>query len=82
MVFNLKTKHLYFIPGAAEWLQTTDEVISSWKNISGLESGSLYEVRIIATTEGLYSASHIEVVRTKGISEFFWSLFFFVINFS
>lgn len=53
---------------AAEWLRTTDEVISSWKNITDLESGTTYEVRVVATNGGVRHVSHIEEVTTRGIA--------------
>ena len=52
---------------AAEWLRTTDEVLSSWKNITNLEAGTTYELRVVATNGGVTRASHIEEVTTDGI---------------
>lgn len=54
---------------APEWLKSTDEVISTWKNISGLESGTTYELRVVATTGNVRQASHIERVTTDGIGK-------------
>uniref|UniRef100_A0A2C9KWE9 Neuroglian n=1 Tax=Biomphalaria glabrata TaxID=6526 RepID=A0A2C9KWE9_BIOGL len=51
-----------------EWLRSTDEVINSWKNISNLEPGTTYEVRIKATNGEYSVASGIEEVRTSGIA--------------
>ena len=55
------------VSDAAEWLRTTDEVLSSWKNITNLEAGSTYELRVVATNGGVTRASHIEDVTTDGI---------------
>ncbi|KAK7102380.1 neuroglian-like isoform X2 [Littorina saxatilis] len=53
---------------AAEWLRTTDEVISSWKNITNLESGETYDLRVVSTNGGVSRASHIEEVTTDGVA--------------
>ncbi|KAK7102376.1 neuroglian-like isoform X2 [Littorina saxatilis] len=53
---------------AAEWQRTVDEVISSWKNITDLEAGTTYELRVVATTGGVRRASSIEDVTTDGIA--------------
>ena len=55
------------VSDAAEWLRTTDEVLSSWKNITNLEAGTTYELRVVATNGGITRASHIEEVTTDGI---------------
>lgn len=52
-----------------EWFRSTDEVINTWKNISNLEPGTTYEVRIKATNGDSSVASGIEEVRTEGIGE-------------
>ncbi|KAK7486747.1 hypothetical protein BaRGS_00022031, partial [Batillaria attramentaria] len=52
---------------AAVWLRTIDEVLSSWKNITDLEAGTTYEIRVVATNGGVRRASHIEEVTTRGI---------------
>ncbi|CAL1541881.1 unnamed protein product [Lymnaea stagnalis] len=51
-----------------EWIRSTDEVINTWKNISNLEPGTTYEVRIKATNGPISVASSIAEVRTEGIA--------------
>ena len=55
---------------AAEWLRTTDEVISSRTDITDLEAGTTYELRIVATNGGVTRASNIEEVTTDGTGWF------------
>ena len=77
----LSNGHLFVtrLSVAAEWLRTTDEVMSSWKNISYLEAGTTYEVRVIATNGGQRRASHVKDVKTGGIGEC-WSLWYCVMG--
>ena len=64
---------------AAEWLRTTDEVISTWTDIVNLEAGTTYELRIVATNGGVTQASSIEEVTTDGIGWFDPMLTFFLL---
>ncbi|BFZ08082.1 hypothetical protein BsWGS_11121 [Bradybaena similaris] len=50
----------------AEWIRTTDEVVNTWKNVSNLEPGTKYEIRIKATNGPIVAASAIEEVITDG----------------
>lgn len=50
----------------AEWLRTTDEVVNTWKNVSNLEPGTTYELRIKATNGKTSVASGIDEVTTDG----------------
>uniref|UniRef100_A0A0B7A4I7 Neuroglian n=1 Tax=Arion vulgaris TaxID=1028688 RepID=A0A0B7A4I7_9EUPU len=49
-----------------EWIRTTDEVVNTWKNVSNLEPGTKYEIRIKATNGPIVAASAIEEVTTRG----------------
>ena len=66
--------------GAAEWLRTTDEVISTWTDIANLEAGTTYELRIVATNGGVTRASSLEEVTTDGIGWFDPMLTFFLLT--
>ncbi|GFS23806.1 neural cell adhesion molecule L1-like protein [Elysia marginata] len=50
----------------AEWLRTTDEVVNTWKNVSNLEPGTTYELRIKATNGKISVASGIDEITTDG----------------
>ncbi|PVD25037.1 hypothetical protein C0Q70_15534 [Pomacea canaliculata] len=52
--------------GAPEWRRSIDEVISTSKDIKGLEPGTTYELRVVATSGNASRASHTERVRTHG----------------
>ncbi|GFO23158.1 neuronal cell adhesion molecule, partial [Plakobranchus ocellatus] len=49
-----------------EWMRTTDEVVNTWKNVSNLEPGTRYELRIKATNGKISIASGIDEVTTDG----------------
>ena len=52
--------------GAADWQQGIDVVIRNYYEITGLERGTYYEVRVVAF-DGLYRReSEIEVIGTAG----------------
>ncbi|XP_055958104.1 neuroglian isoform X1 [Patella vulgata] len=53
---------------APEWLKSTDEVINRWKNITNLEAGTTYEVRVVATNGAQRSESSTEEVTTVGVA--------------
>ena len=78
-VTSSRVLFFFFSPSdAAEWLRTTDEVLSSWKNITNLEAGTTYELRVVATNGGVTRASHIEEVTTDGIGMTAYWINFFV----
>ncbi|XP_041379387.1 neuroglian-like [Gigantopelta aegis] len=54
--------------GAPEWQRTTDEVVNRWKKITDLESGTYYDIRVVATNGNQRTESHIEEVSTDGVA--------------
>ncbi|KAL3853061.1 hypothetical protein ACJMK2_016641 [Sinanodonta woodiana] len=57
--------------GEADWLQTTDEVLYNWKNITGLQSGTAYEVRVVAFDGENRVSSETKIVNTLGTASAF-----------
>ncbi|ESP02510.1 hypothetical protein LOTGIDRAFT_138283 [Lottia gigantea] len=55
--------------GASEWLKSTDEVINTWKNITDLESGTTYEIRVVATNGKQRTESGTTEVTTLGVGK-------------
>eukprot|EP00106_Octopus_bimaculoides_P008812 XP_014776254.1 PREDICTED: neuroglian-like [Octopus bimaculoides] len=51
---------------SSDWLQTTDESVFSWKNVTNLEAGTDYEFRLVATNGMVTQASEIQVATTYG----------------
>ncbi|XP_046363410.2 neuroglian-like isoform X3 [Haliotis rufescens] len=54
--------------GAPEWQKSTDEVVNTWKNITDLESGTTYDIRVVATNGKQRTESYIEQVTTLGVA--------------
>ena len=82
-ISQLTTKKSFFFyfetTDGAEWLRTTDEVVHTWKNVSNLEPGTEYELRIKATNGKISIASGIDEVTTDGDGKFsLWCLNFHV----
>ena len=81
-ISQLTTKNVFFYfetTDGAEWLRTTDEVVHTWKNVSNLEPGTEYELRIKATNGKISIASGIDEVTTDGDGKFsLWCLNFHV----
>ncbi|XP_046562215.1 neuroglian-like isoform X6 [Haliotis rubra] len=54
--------------GAPEWQRSTDEVVNTFKNITDLESGTTYDIRVVATNGKQRTESYIEKVTTLGVA--------------
>ncbi|XP_064605046.1 neuroglian-like isoform X2 [Liolophura sinensis] len=66
-----KAGSIYYVEykklGASEWMQTPEESVNQWSNVTGLESGTVYQVRVVATTGTLLTTSAIQQVTTVGV---------------
>ncbi|XP_050412731.2 neuroglian [Patella vulgata] len=51
--------------GAPNWMNSTDEDVNTWKNITNLEPGTTYEIRVVVTYQTLRSESDITNVATN-----------------
>ena len=61
-----KTVSYPIYSGAADWQQSTDEVLRNYKEITDLEKGTYYQVRVVAFDGINRAASEIKVVGTVG----------------
>ncbi|KAK6177079.1 hypothetical protein SNE40_015257 [Patella caerulea] len=50
--------------GAPNWINSTDEDVNTWKNITNLESSTTYEIRVVVVYETMRSESNITDVTT------------------
>ncbi|KAL5013978.1 hypothetical protein ScPMuIL_008248 [Solemya velum] len=54
--------------GASDWQQTTEEAVYNYKNVTNLESGITYEMRVVTTNGEDTSPSGIQEVTTTGVA--------------
>lgn len=51
-------------------MQTPEESVNQWSNVTGLESGTVYQVRVVTTTGTLLTTSAIQQVTTGGVGKY------------